>query len=98
MTATELKSKKITLATLKSFVKKSNELFVETKSNFDGWDDCVKPVAKNFSKVSKEDAIGFKGVYCVGRSADWFSFTETDTHYGIKVSNCCGCGILWTTK
>ena len=42
MTTNELKSKKITLATLKSFVKKSPVLFVETLSSFNGMTDSVE--------------------------------------------------------
>jgi hypothetical protein len=99
MTTTALKTKKITMATLKSFIRKSESLFVLTISSFDGMTDCVEQ--NNNQKllaVSKENAIGIQGVWCVGSSRDWFSFYETETHYGIKVSNSCGCGILMTIK
>jgi hypothetical protein len=99
MTPTALKTKKITMATLKSFVRKSESLFVLAISSFDGMTDCVEQ--NNNQKllaVSKENAIGIQGVWCVGSSRDWFSFYETETHYGIKVSNSCGCGILMTIK
>ena len=99
MTTTALKTKKITMATLKSFIRKSESLFVLNISSFDGMTDCVEK--KNNQKllaVSKENAIGHNGVWCVGSSRDWFSFYETETHYGIKVSNSCGCGILITSK
>lgn len=98
MKATELKNKKITMATLKSFIKKSENLFVEVKSSFDGMVDCVMPVKAAMRPVSKEDAIGYSGVWCVGNSRDYLTFAETDTHFGITVSNCCGCGTLWTKK
>ncbi len=99
MTATQLQNKKITMATLKSFIKKADKLFVQELSSFDGMTDCVMPSQnKNFIEVSKDDAIGHKGVYCVGGSRDWLTFIESEKMYGIEVSNCCGNGILWTNK
>ena len=99
MTQTELQNKKITMATLKSFIRKSETLFVLTKSSFDGMTDCVQNNSnQKLVPVSKENAIGHKGVWCVGSSRDWFTFHETDTHFGIEVSNCCGCEILLTAK
>jgi hypothetical protein len=99
MTTTALRNKKITMATLKSFICKSESLFVLTISSFDGMTDCVeKNNNQKLLPVSKENAIGHNGVWCVGSSRDWFSFYETETHYGIKVSNSYGCGILITSK
>jgi len=98
MTIEELKSKKITLATLKSFIRKNESLFVEHQSNFDGTVDGVVAVKKELIPVTKENAIGFKGVYCVGSGRDYLSFIETSTHYGIRVLNCCGCSHLYTSK
>jgi len=99
MKATELKSKKITLATLKAFIKNSNELFVEEKSNFNGMIDCVESfVNTKMIHVSKEKAIGHDGVWCVGGSRNYFRFEENDNYFGIEVSNCCGHAILWTSK
>ena len=99
MKVSELKSKKITLATLKSFIKNSNELYVEQKSNFNGMIDCVESfsIAKMIP-VSKEKAIGHDGVWCVGGSRNYFKFEENDKYFGIEVSNCCGHAILWTSK
>lgn len=94
-----LKTKKITLATLKAFIKNSSELFAEEKASFDGMVDCVMPNKDSkLVPVSKEDALGHKGVYLVGSSRDYFTFVENDNYYGIEVSNSCGYGILWTPK
>jgi len=99
MTTTELKNKKITFATLKAFIRKSNVLYAEVKSSFNGMTDCVEhDFDSNLQQVSKEQAIGVNGVWCVGSSRDYFAFVENETHYGIEVSNSCGCGILWTNK
>jgi len=99
MTNTELKNKKITTATLKSFIKKANQLYVEHVSAFSGMSDCVEFHSDRVMiEVSKENAIGFGGVYCVGHSRDYFKYMENDKFYGIKVFNSCGSGILWTAK
>lgn len=98
MTAQELSNKKITMSTLKSFIKKSDELFVEELNHFSGMDDMVVESQRNLQKVEKENAIGHKGVYCVGGSRNYFSFVENDSMFGIEVYNCCGCAILWTKK
>jgi hypothetical protein len=99
MKANELKNKKITLATLKSFVKKAPKLFVEQKSSFDGMTDGIE-YFKNSTlvEISKENAIGINGVYTVGGSRDYFKFHENEKFFGIEVYNCCGCGILWSPK
>lgn len=86
------------MATLKSFIKNSNQLFVEVKSSFDGMTDCVESVESKLTEVSKENAIGHKGVWCVGYSRDYMKYIETNTMIGIEVSNCCGRGILWANK
>lgn len=97
---TELKNKsKITLSTLKSFIKKADKLFVLGISSFDGMEDGVR-FHKNpeLIPVAKDDAIGHGGVWCVGSSRDMLKYYETDTHFGIEVYNCCGCGVLLAKK
>ena len=99
MTADILKSKKITMATLKSFIKNAKDLYVESVSSFDGMSDCVESVEnRELRQISKDKAIGHSGVWMVGSSRDYFAFKETTTHYGIGVYNSCGCGVLWTKK
>ena len=95
----QLANKKITMATLKSFIKKSNNLFVEELSSFDGMIDGISMNHdRRLIEVSKEKAIGHDGVWCVGQSRDYMKYVETTTMIGIEVYNCCGCGILWTNK
>lgn len=93
-----LKNKKITMATLKSFINKSEVLFTETKRSFCGMTDMVENVDSELRVTSKEDAIGFKGVYCVGSGRDYFNYIENETMYGINVYNSCGNSNIWTNK
>ncbi len=95
----KLKNQKITKATLKSFIRHSDRLFVQTKSSFDGMSDCVMPSQdKSMKEISKEKAIGHEGVWLVGGSRNSFKLIETPTHFGIEVYNCCGCSTLFTEK
>jgi hypothetical protein len=94
----KLKKQKITMATLKSFIKNNDNLFVQGISSFSGMTDMVERNKTELIPVSKENAIGHSGVYCVGQSRDYFKFKENEKYFGIEVYNCCGCGILWTTK
>lgn len=90
---------KTTMSTLKSFIRKNTDkLVVKIDSSFDGMTDCVQSVKDSWRKVTSENAIGQKGVYCVGSSRDYIQPFETSTHIGFKVSNCCGCGFLAIEK
>ena len=88
--------KKITLAGLKSFIRKHKEnLFIKVKSDFDGMTDGVEPVKMNWRKVdpesvdfSNEYTLGIAGVWLVGSSRDRISMS-TDGDF-ISVYNCCG--------
>lgn len=91
--------KKITLATLKSFIRKNaDSLFCKTRSRFDGMTDSIEQVEDFFAEVSAEKAIGLQGVYIVGSSRDRFRHFENESFIGIEVSNCCGRGILAIKK
>ena len=94
-----LKSKKkITLATLKSFINGSNELYVKHHSSFNGMTDMVENIESELIAIDKENAISHKGVWCVGKSDDRFTFSETLTMYGINVYNCVGSSTIYTNK
>jgi hypothetical protein len=99
MTTQELQNKKITLSTVKSFIRKSNELYVLVESSFSGMDDCV--MQNNDQKwipVSKENALGIEGAYIVGGSRDYFAFYQDGQMFGIEIFNSCGSSILATKK
>ena len=90
---------KTTMSTLKSFIRKNTDsLVVKMASSFDGMTDCVQSVQDSWRKVTAENAIGHRGVYCVGSSRDYITPFETNTHVGFEVSNCCGHGFLAIAK
>jgi hypothetical protein len=76
----ELKNKKITMATVKSFVKNADTLYVEHQSSFDGMVDCVMRCEESeLKEISKEDALGsHKGAWIVGGSRDYFNYKEME--------------------
>jgi hypothetical protein len=75
----DLKNKKITMATVKSFVKNSDKLYVENQRSFDGMVDCVMPCENSeLREISKEDALGHNGAWVVGSSRDYFNYKEME--------------------
>lgn len=98
-------TKKITLATLKSFAKRNiDNLYVKNLSDFDGMTDCVERIEKpewvktEIVESTNYYKTGIKGVYTVGSSRDYFCLYEDNDFIGIKVYNCCGSSILATKK
>ena len=90
-------SKKITLATFKSFVKKNRaQLLINVGSSFNGMTDCVQSTNDSgFSTALDADTpfnnnLGIHGVWLVFGSRDYFYPTNENGLTGIKVSNCCG--------
>lgn len=99
-----MKPKKITKATVKSFIKKNlDKIYINEKSRFDGMTDCVESRNSGFLKPSSaeychENNMGLTGVWFVGSSRDYFQPYEDETFKGIRVSNCCGSWIVATKK
>jgi hypothetical protein len=90
-------TKKITLATIKSFIKKNSEiLFISKDSSFSGMDDCVMPSGvAGFKIATKTDrnidnTLGIDGAWIVKGSRDYFSKFENEDFIGFDVYNCCG--------
>jgi len=108
LTATKMEklkaTKKITMATLKSFAKRNaDKLFVKNLSRFNGMSDCVEQVEDDFSKTEVSEEYGFfrtgiQGIYTVGSGRDYFSRFENEKYYGIEVFNSCGSSILAVEK
>lgn len=90
--------KKITKATIKSFIKKNqHKLFIKHTYKFDGMQDMVdKCENAGFSIVQHMDVsspqfdyrLGIKGAYFVSGSR--FYAYEQDGFVGFTVYNCCG--------
>ena len=89
-------TKKITLATLKSFIRKAGDnLHVMRKSRFDGMQDMVVACKTPFEKartadISCERNCGVEGVWVVRGGRNLFEEYNQDGFFGIEVYNCCG--------
>ena len=88
--------KKITLATIKSFVRKNRDkLWISNGSHFDGMVDCVMPCSKTWRKAEQTDRfldnnLAIAGAWFVLRGGDWYSADDSDGFVGYHISNCCG--------
>lgn len=99
-------TKKITMATVKSFVRKnSGNLFINVKSSFDGMTDCCESLYDGFVKAQQDTdhpshTLGIKGAWFVGDSRDYFQPYDNiaGDMTGIEVSNSCGHFILAIIK
>jgi hypothetical protein len=90
-------SKKITLRTLKSFVKNNrSRLQILVSSTFDSSVDGVRQTdARAFEPVAataydERTTLGIDGIWLVGGSRNWFEAFNSETHSGFTVINCCG--------
>ena len=102
---------KITLATVKKFIRNNRDnLVINLKSDFDGMTDCVQNRDGGFCKAEKENredrpfytnddrTLGIKKAWFVGGSRDYFTAYEDAIYRGINISNCCGRFILAIKK
>lgn len=94
---------RITLATIKSFIKKNQTIYIRNLSNFDGMVDCVMPCEHDMFRVAERaethrNALGIKGAWFVFGSRDYFMPYETDRMTGYRIGNCCGSFILAVDK
>jgi hypothetical protein len=96
--------KKITLSTVKSFIKKnSGNIYIDVRAEFDGMIDGLSFNAQGFSKAEpdirdRSYTLGIAGAYFVGCSRDYFSKFENESFDGIQVVNSCGKFILAVKK
>jgi hypothetical protein len=92
------KMAKVTLTTLKSFIKKNEgKLYINVKSTFDGSCDSVMPRGGGFKPTQPSDmsnSLGVKGVWVVGSSRNYLSTYQSENFTGIEVDNCCGSFIV----
>lgn len=106
----KMKTTKITLSTVKAFIKKHREnLFINVTSKFDSMTDGVESVKGGFAKVEEdkteskgityhEATLGIKGAWFVRGSRDYFTHFENSEFTGIEVYNSCGSFILAIKK
>lgn len=100
MTAKIQNFSKITLATVKSFIRKNEALFILCKSSFDGMTDGVETIrGARFEPAVKttrfvENTLGIEGAWVVGGSRNYFRPFISDEFVGIEVFNCCGSFVL----
>lgn len=87
MTKNELKAKKITVATLKSFMRKNPDFIVVEKYSFDGMIDGNSSAQAGVKNWDFEKTIN---MVLVGSSGNYLQFVEKAGYYGINVYNCCG--------
>lgn len=99
-----MKTKKITLATVKSFIRNNfDRMLINVKSEFDGMTDGCESRHLGFRKVEDttewmDHTHGIKQAWFVGDSRDYFTPYSTETLEGIEVSNCCSHFILAIEK
>lgn len=95
---------KITLATLKSFIKKNaGKVFIDVGSKFDSMTDCCQICDDGFVKATDtnlhlEHTLGIQGAWVVRGSRDYLYAYEDDHYVGIKVSNACGSFVVAIAK
>lgn len=89
-------AKRITRATIKSFINKNKDrLVIKLHSNFDGMVDCVMPVNDTFRPAQPTSGmpaytLGIEGVWLVSGSNNYFSLVDDGKYFGYHVSNSCG--------
>ena len=96
------KPKRITRATIKSFVKKNREaLLIKVESKFDGMvDGCRDTGDREFSPALKDDGFhqdhtyGIHGAWFVLGGRDHLRAYDDGTYRGYEVYNSCGSFIL----
>jgi hypothetical protein len=86
---------KTTLATIKSFIKKSNgNLYIRERSRFDGMVDCVMPTKDDgFNPAlpsESANSCGVHGAWFVFSGRDYFEPLAEQGFVGWHVSNCTG--------
>mgnify|MGYP001218571265 CR=1 FL=1 len=102
-----MENKKITLATLKKFIKDNEgNLYIKIESTFNMLTDSIEFVQTKFKKTefNKEKSkkidrdLGYKGLWIVGNGDDNFINYEDENFIGIKIINCCGVSIIAIKK
>jgi len=92
----ECDMRKVTLATIKSFIRKNKgEIFIRKQSRFDGMSDMVERNSDAEFRLAGEGSmlshdLGISGAWFVGSSRDSFERISEGNFEGFNVYNCCG--------
>ena len=105
-TENQLITKKITLATVKKFIRENaSNLYANCTSSFDGMTDCVErrddgfiPVDASKINMNQEHDLGIERLWFVRGGRDYFKTFENDTLQGYTISNSCGSSIIAIPK
>jgi hypothetical protein len=94
---------KITKATLKSFIKNNQPLYINVISSFDGMIDGISEQNDGFIPVKHtdnhiENTLGIEGAWLVHGSRNFFYEYEDENYIGIQTRNCCGNFIIAKRK
>ena len=82
-------TKKITKATIKSFIKKNKEnLLIKLVSEFDGMTDGVVNNKNAEYKKIVSSSSDINELFVLGRN--YFEVIDNEKYYGYSISNCCG--------
>lgn len=90
------RTNKVTMASFKNFIRKNQgKLYCNFYTRFDGMTDGLERIHNGWNPAQMttdhdEHTFGIRGVWCVGRSRDYFTKYSDDEFEGIEVSNCCG--------
>ena len=97
-------SKKITKSTVKSFINKNRKnLYIHTKSRFDGMTDGIESLRGGMAKAKEskeylEHTMGIEGAWFTTSSKNYVYEYESPTMIGYEVSNCCGRFVVAISK
>lgn len=92
--------KKVTLATVKSFIKRNKEkLFINVKRTFDGMTDSIEERDGGVHPAVMKDwhmehTLGIQGAWFVGGGRDYFRDYNEGGFVGYTISNSCGSFVL----
>ena len=97
-------SKKITKTTVKSFINKNRkDLYINTKSRFDGMTDGIESLNGGMAKAKEtqdylEHTMGIEGAWFTTSSKNYVYEYESPIMVGYEVSNCCGRFVVAISK
>ena len=96
--------KKITKATVKSFIRKNaGKIYVKVESSFSGMTDAIERIEDDFDLAKEstrnvDHTFGIEGAWFVGHSRDYCRPYEDEKYNGFYIHNACGSFVLAIQK